>query len=189
MALVFITGGVRSGKSAFAEQFVRTLGQQLNSERLVYLATGVATDTEMQKRINRHQQDRKRADEHWHTIEAPYAIEEALYHLKPGDMVLWDCATTWLTNCLFEGYDMGAPCLSQPGCVERKIANMKEAVLKTLEADIPLVIVSNELLDEASSIYEEAELYRKYLGEIHQWFVAQATEIYELDYGIAKKWK
>ena len=54
---------------------------------------------------------------------------------------------------------------------------------------IALVIVSNELQDELPYPDGETELYRRYLGELHQWFVSQAKEVYELDYGLIKKWK
>lgn len=188
MPLIFITGGVRSGKSAFAEQLVLKQGE-LNGGRLVYLATGVATDDEMQKRIQRHQHDRHVSEKRWHTIEAPYDIVGALASFHFRDIVLWDCVTTWLTNCFYEGFDRGQPCIEQKGCVERKIALMKEAVMGALQKNVMLVVVSNEVLDEPAAPFEEVVQYRKYLGELHQWFVALASEVYELDYSIAKKWK
>lgn len=189
MTLIFITGGVRSGKSAFAEQFVRQLSTTRPYQRFVYVATGVATDEEMCKRIARHQQDRLADCYDWHTLEAPYDIERAFATLQQGDIVLWDCVTTWLTNCFYEGYESGTCCFEQNGCVQQKMANMKAAVLQIMDKKIPLVVVSNELLDEAPTIYEEVEMYRQYLGHLHQWFVMQATEVYEFDYGIFKKWK
>ena len=189
MPMVFVTGGVRSGKSAYAEQFVHRLGPQLNCNRYVYVATGVATDNEMKKRINRHREDREQAEHHWYTMEAPYSIAEALQNLQLGDIVLWDCLTTWLTNCLYEGYDRGTPCVAIPGCVDVKIARMKASVSEVNAKGIALVIVSNELQDELPYPDGETELYRRYLGELHQWFVSQAKEVYELDYGLIKKWK
>lgn len=44
--MIFITGGVRSGKSAFAEKFARQLGEE---KTLYYVATGVSFDEEMEK--------------------------------------------------------------------------------------------------------------------------------------------
>ena len=57
--LTFICGGVRSGKSAYAERWLVNEARK-NGGRLVYIASGKATDSEMQARIERHQQDRVR---------------------------------------------------------------------------------------------------------------------------------
>ena len=50
--LELILGGVRSGKSRYAEQ--RATGR----ESAIYIATATAGDAEMQTRIARHQSDR-----------------------------------------------------------------------------------------------------------------------------------
>lgn len=189
MTLIFITGGVRSGKSAFAENYAQKISQEIDGKRIVYIATGVATDSEMLVRILRHQVDRRASSYSWHTIEEPYRVDYAMQQLTTGDVALWDCVTTWLTNCFYEGYDTGTPCVEKQGCVERKIVTMKKALLAAKRASIPLIIVSNELLDEPPYAFHEVELYRQYLGELHQWFVSEAEEVYELDYGIAKRWK
>lgn len=189
MSLVFITGGVRSGKSAYAERYVHRLGQIRNAGRYVYLATGVATDNEMLKRIERHRIDRLVSEKRWHTVEAPYTIPDALRNLQLNDIVLWDCATTWLTNCFYEGYDTGTPCVTMQGCVSKKIEQMKEALKEVLHRGIAIVVVSNEVLDDLPYTDDESKYYRQCLGELNQWFVAHAKEAYELDYGIVKKWK
>lgn len=51
MALIFITGGVRSGKSHFAEQAAlqQYEAQACTAKRLLYLASGIALDHEMEK--------------------------------------------------------------------------------------------------------------------------------------------
>ena len=56
-------GGVRSGKSAFAEGLVGGMGLPV-----LYLATGMAVDEAFAQRIRRHQESRP-AD--WVTVEAP----------------------------------------------------------------------------------------------------------------------
>lgn len=51
MPLIFITGGVRSGKSHFAEQTAlqHYEAQSSTAKRLLYLASGIALDSEMEK--------------------------------------------------------------------------------------------------------------------------------------------
>ena len=56
-----ILGGVRSGKSAFAEGLANDLGLHT-----VYLATGQAMDEEMEQRIRLH---RRRRPVEWDTLE------------------------------------------------------------------------------------------------------------------------
>ncbi len=73
MPLIFITGGVRSGKSHFAEQAALQYyeAQACTAKRLPYLASGIALDREMEKRILRHQADRQAQPIQWLTVEAP----------------------------------------------------------------------------------------------------------------------
>ena len=49
MAIIYVTGGAKSGKSKFAEDLLLSLndGKQKN----VYLATSVVFDEEMQKKV------------------------------------------------------------------------------------------------------------------------------------------
>ncbi|WP_374966990.1 bifunctional adenosylcobinamide kinase/adenosylcobinamide-phosphate guanylyltransferase [Lysinibacillus sp. RS5] len=191
MPLIFITGGVRSGKSHFAEHAAVTHFQtkSMHGQRLIYIASGVAMDREMEKRIVRHRADRQAQTVKWLTIEAPYEIVETLNNLIDGDVVLWDCVTTWLTNAFYEGFETGTPCVAQPGCLEKKLRVVKRAVETLLEKRVTFFVVSNELFDEPPYTNEEVELYRQMLGKFHQWFVSIADEAYEINYGIVKKWK
>ncbi|MCK4842979.1 MAG: bifunctional adenosylcobinamide kinase/adenosylcobinamide-phosphate guanylyltransferase [Methylococcales bacterium] len=90
-----VLGGVRSGKSHYAQQ------QALESgKRVVYLATAEAGDAEMQIRIKRHQRDRP---QHWRTIEEPIKLAEVIQQYnKTNSCVLVDCLTLWLTNIMFD---------------------------------------------------------------------------------------
>ena len=51
----------------------------------------------MAERIERHRAERP-AD--WTTLEEPYALEEALTRIEPGDTVVLDCLTLWAANAL-----------------------------------------------------------------------------------------
>ncbi len=87
-----MTGGVRSGKSRFAEELVGRFG------RVVYLATGEALDEEMRLRIETH---RRRRNTAWLTIEEPRDILPHIQSQAPGvDAILVDCITIWLANLL-----------------------------------------------------------------------------------------
>lgn len=173
--LIFVSGGVRSGKSAYAESIVRASG----SSRKVYLASGQAHDEEMKKRIERHRTDRRQ--DGWHTIEQAYSMESVLGKLQPGDLVLWDCVTTWLANELYEGWETGKTCAETAGCMERKWSRLQETVLRMLETVDLLTVVSNEVLDD----FVRDELYQSWLGRIHLWLVQQADQAIEMENGLA----
>lgn len=88
-----ILGGARSGKSRYAEQQAVHGGLPVT-----YVATATADDDEMARRIRRHRADRPA---HWHTVEAPLRLAEALeIHAAAGHCLLVDCLTLWLSNCL-----------------------------------------------------------------------------------------
>ena len=184
-SLTFVSGGVRSGKTAFAENLL--MNQECS--RLIYVATGVAADEEMQQRIERHQQDRIDYKENWLTIEQPRQIEEIIPDIKPYDGVLIDCVTTWLANELYEGWARGEPCFQSENCMEEKERRFHETILTLLNNGAILVIISNEVLDEPLSSIPDVLLYQQWLGRLHQWLANESEHAFELTYGLAKKWK
>ena len=88
--LTLVTGGARSGKSAFAERLVVGSGRARR-----YIATAEAWDDEMRARIAQHRRERGTG---WVTVEAPLDLPAALAAVGPDEVVLLDCATLWLTN-------------------------------------------------------------------------------------------
>jgi len=121
--LTLVLGGAASGKSALAEGLVTATGQPR-----VYLATAQAWDSEMQGKITRHREARGPG---WRTLEVPHEVPRVLGKISPGEVVLLDCATLWLTNLLLAEADLMA----------------REAeLMQALEAcPAPVVIVSNEV--------------------------------------------
>ena len=97
--IVLVTGGSRSGKSAYAEK----LGESISDDR-VYIATCPPIDEEIQKRIARHK--RERAGKGWKTIEEERDVSGVIHSLKNAKVVVVDCLTLWINNILF-GLDDG----------------------------------------------------------------------------------
>lgn len=182
----FITGGVRSGKSHFAEQQILKIAKQ--QQRVAYyIASGVAFDVEMQQRIEHHRQER--ALENWHTIEQPTNLAQAFEKIPNNAVVLWDCVTTWLTNELYVLDEQQRPKWQNPSAFQREIGQTKNILQQFRTREIPMIIVSNELLDEAPYMSEEVEFYRQQLGEFHQWLVKECTIAIEMDYSMPFYWK
>jgi adenosyl cobinamide kinase/adenosyl cobinamide phosphate guanylyltransferase len=92
MALVLLTGGARSGKSALAVQLASE-----QAAPVVFLATAQAGDEEMKTRIARHMRERPSS---WRTIEEPLRLWEAIEAVDGDDCLLVDCLTMWTANAL-----------------------------------------------------------------------------------------
>ena len=91
--LIFVLGGARSGKSAFAERVAKHRGG-----RVLYVATAEALDADMERRIANHK--RQRPPE-WDTLEEPKRLDVLLPATLDGhDTCLLDCLTLWVSNLL-----------------------------------------------------------------------------------------
>lgn len=165
---IFITGGVRSGKSAFAEQLVQSLGQQA-----AYVATSVAFDKEMEVRITRHQEDRLKQAFEWTLFELPYELST---NIEPP-VILFECVTTWLTNMLF---------LQQH---ENPVLYFQSWIEQLIDEGKTVVVVSNEVLDGGLTPYKETNTYLQMIGQLHVWLVQKSSAAYELNNRLCKQWK
>ncbi len=92
--LTLVTGGSRSGKSAFAQQ----LAESIDAPRL-FLATCPNFDAEMDDRVRRHRHDRE--GRNWQTIEEALQLTELLASRPAGETVLVDCLTLWISNLMY----------------------------------------------------------------------------------------
>ncbi|MBC7816310.1 MAG: bifunctional adenosylcobinamide kinase/adenosylcobinamide-phosphate guanylyltransferase, partial [Planctomycetaceae bacterium] len=92
--IVLILGGVRSGKSRFAQQ----LAERLAGDDVLFVATAEAGDAEMSRRIQIHRTARPAA---WQTIEAACDVGAVLQQAAPGQQtILIDCLTLLVSNVL-----------------------------------------------------------------------------------------
>ena len=178
-SLIFISGGVRSGKSSFAEKIAVELAKE-NGGQLNYLATGVASDLEMRERIRKHQSDREAAKFHWRTIEQSQNIGEMADLFNIEDIILIDCVTTLLNNELFS---------SNQQWDESFLANVKETIItginKIRDRANVLIVVSNEVFNESMTENNLVFSYGRILGKIHQQLVKEADEAFLVEAGIA----
>ena len=93
-----IIGGAASGKSAYAE------GLASNSKLYkIYLASANIYDEEMQLKVNKH---KIRRGDDWTTISEPLEAKEKITYLKDNQIMLFDCATMWLTNQMLKKADI-----------------------------------------------------------------------------------
>ncbi len=184
-SIIFITGGVRSGKSQFAEELAAEIWHQEASGGLHYIASMQASDKEMTKRIARHQEGRRQSGLEWHTWEKPMSIGELAPSFHGNEFVLFDCLTTWLNNELF---------FSPDGWQDEEFlaslsAKMLEGIAMIAKRVRALIIVSNEVLHEPLGDNELIITYSKLLGKLHQSIVKDCREAYLVDMGIPLQMK
>lgn len=94
---ILILGGVRSGKSEFAENLTLQL-----SKNPIYISTCKVIDEETKYRIQKH---KLRRNKKWTEYEAYTNLLEII-DLTNGDFPrLVDCITLWINNLIFENLD------------------------------------------------------------------------------------
>lgn len=120
-----ILGGIKSGKSRFAEQ--RAQASRLD---VIYIATATAQDSEMKARIHAHQQQRNKD---WRLIEEPLQLGQTIINnASTQTCLLVECLTLWLTNLL---------CLED----EARFKQERQSLLNAIKtAPGKVILVSNE---------------------------------------------
>ena len=192
MAIIYVTGGAKSGKSKFAEDLLLSLndGKQKN----VYLATSVVFDEEMKKKVELHKARRK---DNWITVESyknfSQSLEEVMNENKKNkkNNMLVDCLTNMISNIIFENeeIDWEKPEKNQlEKCdenVEKEIQNLCE-IFKNFEN---VVIVSNEVGMGLVPAYPLGRYFREIAGKMNQFVAEKADEAYFVVSGISMKIK
>lgn len=165
--IVLITGGQRSGKSAFAENMALSLSKQP-----VYMATSRIWDDDFAQRVKVHQE---RRGPQWTNIEEE---KELSRHQVEGRVVLIDCCTLWATNYFFDLKD-----------TEQCKTALKAEFDKLTEQSAYFIFVTNEI---GLGGVSENELQRKFTdlqGWLNQYVANKANDVYFLISGISLKIK
>ncbi len=171
--LALVTGGARSGKSRFALQ----LAQEGPFKRRLFVATAVATDPEMRRRIARHRRQRNGL---WQTLEEPLRLPERLPStgLGPGGMVLVDCLATFVTNLLLAKRS-GAEVLSR----------IRGMIRRLHHRGLSSILVTNEVGLGIVPEYPLGRAFRDLLGQVNQTAAVCADRVYLLVAGIPMRIK
>ena len=168
--LIFLTGGARSGKSAYALQCAD------GYEKKAFLATAETFDEEMAARVQQHREERGKG---FYTIEEPIHLDRALREIPEEiEVVIVDCLTVWAGNLLYK-LDTSEKIMV---CVDRLLD-----VLQNPPCNI--ILVSNEVGMGIVPENAMAREFRDIAGIINQKVANVSTEAWLLCSGLPVKLK
>lgn len=167
--LTLVLGGVRAGKSTYAQELAAC------GERVLFVATAEAGDRDMEARIRAHRESRPAE---WDTIEEPLDLVGAIRPVMDRyDTVLLDCLTLWVSNLLLSAPE------GEPGGVDipAEAGRLIEAFQRGAAS---WIVVSNEV---GMGVVPPTELGRAYadeLGRANQMVAAAADDVYFMAAGL-----
>ncbi|MCX8043528.1 MAG: bifunctional adenosylcobinamide kinase/adenosylcobinamide-phosphate guanylyltransferase [Desulfobacterota bacterium] len=170
--IIMITGGIKSGKSAFA----LSCGERDTKER-AFVATACALDDDMQERILLH---RKERGERWKTFEEARDIAGLIEKINGVfDVIVVDCLTMWVSNLLtiytLTRQDIDYEC--------------KRLVDAVTSASSRIILVTNEVGMGIIPADDLARSYQHALGMVNRRVARAATNVYLLVAGVPLKMK
>lgn len=163
---ILVTGGARSGKSAFALEKAKKAGR-----KVLFIATAGIQDKEMAERVRLHKLSRPGT---WQTIEEKKDVADRLRQLKKKyDAIIIDCLGLLISNLLSNGYSQRA--------IEQKLLGLSKAIKKI---DTLIILVSNEAGMGIVPDNKLARRFRDLLGKGNQIMSACADEVIFMVSGI-----
>lgn len=192
--ITLVTGGARSGKSAFAESLLDTEAE------INYIATNCsAQDSEMASRVSHHQ---KRRPKNWQTTETYLVVADVIEQAQVSAHLL-DCATMLSTNYFFDlmkerfGEDFTIIdeeimklTQKEQAAIEAEILDEWQKILMAArKSQADLVIVTNEV---GLGIVPEntfSRWFRDVLGHVNQSLGKEADAVFLVIAGIPMKIK
>ncbi len=164
-----VLGGVRSGKSRFAQQ----LAAELGGDDVLFVATAAAHDDEMQQRIAHHRQSRPA---NWQTLECPQQVANSIEN--PPPVVLLDCLTLLVSNLLCDNPDHFE-------AVQAAVDEEVDALISFPDAhDVHLIIVSGEVGAGVVPEHKMGRQFRDLLGFANQQLAKAANATYWMVAGL-----
>ena len=172
---ILILGGARSGKSHFAQELASRL-----SDKVLFVATGEALDTEMQARIEEHRKARPKS---WRTLEISTDIGKRIEkQVSDAEVVIIDCLTLLISNLLKDEPDYLE--------AERRVTAEINLLISCIgKLDASFIIVSNEVGMGLVPENKLGRIYRDLLGKANQLIAQQVTDVHLMVAGIPTKVK
>ena len=180
-----ILGGQKSGKSRRAETLAQLWLAEAPQRSALLIATAQAFDDEMQRRIERHRQDRFVRIPSMHTIEEPLALAATIRaHSQPNTLIVVDCLTLWLTAHLMPPDSDFAQAPTNGRLSTDWQALAKDLCSVVARARGPLVLVGNEIGLGVIPLGREVRAFVDALGLLNQMVAATCERVTLMSAGL-----
>lgn len=181
--IIYVTGGARSGKSAFAQEIAEKYTD------VAYIATAEARDAEMQERIALHKQSRPQT---WATIEAAANLPDA-YKKDKHEFYLLDCMTVYISNrvcAAMPDEDAEIINMAVQNKVEEQVMEELADIVKTIRSrNLTALFVTNEVGMGLVPAYPMGRMFRDIVGRANKFVATAADEAWLVVSGICLKLK
>ncbi|MBP2033644.1 adenosylcobinamide kinase/adenosylcobinamide-phosphate guanylyltransferase [Clostridium algifaecis] len=179
--LTLITGGSRSGKSKFAENMIT------NQTSVLYIATALATDDDMKKRIEIHKLHRNHS---WHTYEGYNNLAKVIKKSK-YKYILLECIGTLVTNIMFDSKkNFDRITSDEVKELEYKIlSEIKDIVSAVKHGFGDVIIITNEVGMSLVPEYRLGRIFSDILGRVNQLIADNSEKVYVVFCGIPLRLK
>lgn len=184
--IIFVLGGIKSGKSKFAENLAHQFEEKYKD--VFYIATykNLNNDEEMIERIKEH---RKRRDKKWKTLEIS-KVKNIVKEIKKisNAIVIIECITTLVSYELINlNNTKDNTAKNQKGKILSDFENMIKEMKKNRE--ILFILVSNEVGMGIIPDNKLARIYEDVLGSVNQKLAENSDSVYFMIAGIPIKLK
>lgn len=184
--IYMVYGGSASGKSEYAENLAMSLSP---SDRRFYIATMISYGKEGAARVARHRTLRQ--GKGFQTIECPLSIQKAAQKIPDLSeaCLLIECVSNLVANEMFDpGSDEGSEKSSQEDSSFPKAEPLADRIAGQLQELCiqakDVVLVSNNIFDEAMIYDETTRQYVQCLGQVNAAAALFADQVYEVTAGI-----
>jgi adenosylcobinamide kinase/adenosylcobinamide-phosphate guanylyltransferase len=177
--LTFITGPVRSGKSALAQRLAEHSGRHV-----VFCATAAidVDDEEWSARIERHRAERPKS---WAVIETALpqgtSLLDALAAASPNDFVVVDSIGTWLADVMGQ-HPLGTSVVEWHDRIESFALKLADALEK---CPAEVVVISEEVGWGIVPVHVTGRVFRDVIGRTNRRLCAFAERAFLLVSGVA----
>lgn len=179
--VILVTGGSRSGKSTFAEKLLE------DKDDVLYIATSIVTDKEMEKRVQKH---KERRNSKWGTYEGYKALDKIIKE-DNHKYIMLECVGTMVTNLMFDkDYDFDTMSQEDIAKLSYQIkSEVEKLILVAKENNKELIIVTNEVGWSLVSEHRLGRIFSDMLGNLNQLIANLSEEVYLVACGLPLKLK
>ena len=166
--IVYIYGGVSSGKSEYAEELISK-----SFENKIYLATMENIGSYAKQRIQKHL--KQRADKNFLTVEEPKYLSNV--NISCVDNILLEDLTNLLSNNIFDENGMKSDSKEITEAIFSDIIELEKRCNS-------LFIVGNDIFSTKRNQSKELDMFIDCLFSLHQKIIDIANRVVEVIYGL-----